>query len=175
MANFEHSLHPAASDVKNIASANTTYFHANQYNHMPEVGQFPDPSTDHRYKVFQKFVDGGPGGDPSKANGFKRGAKDIRLFLGDTSDSNYPVWRDGKSKVDHVFTEVTGVFDLGRGTLGLYLGNPRDEKDVDGRERERKPTLEYDFGELMGRGREGVNANGEDSEGEAEEEIVVYE
>jgi len=80
----------------------------------------------------------------------------ILTFLGDTSDPDWPVWRN-TSKKDDDLTEVTGLFDLSQGDLHLFMGNPKDylaREEIDtGRNNQsiwkRKPTRTWNYWELI--------------------------
>ena len=106
----------------------TNYFHANEYRHSPGTEFRSDPSTEHRYKVFADKYD------------HLAKEKDIRTFLADRSDADYPVFR-AYTKVDPTWTLMSGVFDLTKGTLSLY------PNIVD---MAAKPAIVWDYHKLVG-------------------------
>merc|ERR1712194_453867 len=86
-------------------------------------------------------------------------------FLSDQSDAVYPVYREGKSPKDPVWTEMSGVFDIGRGILQLF---PDRQSLVD-----KKPAAVYDWNKLtqfqLDRASQGQGHKAQEKENEAKE------
>ncbi|XP_070574451.1 beta-alanyl-dopamine/carcinine hydrolase-like [Ptychodera flava] len=107
---------PGSQDYSNftIPLANNKddghFYHFNMYQHT-NVSQYNDTSTQHRSAR--------AGNLPIPGN-----LKEIFNILGDTADSEYPIYRDGKGK-DHAATVVTGVFDLINFNISIYVDNPK--------------------------------------------------
>lgn len=52
-------------------------------------------------------------------------AQDIAAILGDTADTQYPIYRHGNSPDDHeVVTLCTAMFDLEAKRMKVWTGNP---------------------------------------------------
>jgi hypothetical protein len=106
----------------NPTAATPAYFHANSLRHALGADGWPVPqgggaSTVARLKKFEEFQEGA--GRPRI-----RSAEGLVEFLSDSSDPDYPVWRDAQTEADSCFTEVTGVYDLGARKMTVWSGNP---------------------------------------------------
>ena len=89
------------------------YVHANQFK-LLNVSQFPEPSSVHREGRWKQL----------KPNNMK----DLRSFLSDRSDPDWPVWRNRTSK-DEGFTSITGIFDLEKRTISAWT-SPSNATDA---------------------------------------------
>ena len=118
---------PLANLIPQVLPASgPSYFHANQYRRLA-VPQFSDSSSNHRLAVYetQNFTDASGHRDRYRNASTIFGA---RALLGDTTDSNYPVYRTGTSKLDDGVTLTTAVFDPASAMLYVYAGNPRKNR-----------------------------------------------
>ncbi|XP_078697940.1 beta-alanyl-dopamine/carcinine hydrolase-like [Branchiostoma floridae x Branchiostoma belcheri] len=92
------------------------YYHYNMYDHL-ETPQWQTPSSQHRKARAAEM-------EAAKT------VQDVRNFLGDTKDPDYPVYRHGTVK-DEVRTATTAIFHLEAGVLEIYTGNPKTQPEPD--------------------------------------------
>ena len=87
------------------------------------VTQRDEPSSAHRLRTARALCEGGgdgAGGGPPPAS-----VDGLRRVLGDTSDAQWPLYRDGTPPDDSA-TAATALFDLGARRLHVYIAtNPR--------------------------------------------------
>ena len=88
------------------------YVHTNQFK-LLKVSEFPEPSSVHREARWRQL----------KPNSIS----ELRAFLSDRSDPDWPVWRNRTAK-DECFTSITGIFDLQRGTISAWT-SPSNASD----------------------------------------------
>ena len=95
-----------------IQEITSPYVHTNQFK-LLNVSQFPEASSVHREARWKQL----------RPNNIA----DLRAFLSDRSDPDWPVWRNRTSK-DDCFTSITGIFDLQRQTLSAWT-SPANASD----------------------------------------------
>lgn len=104
-------------DRMDIKNADHVVFHANEYLRLTDVNQFPEKivSAQHRHAAFLR---------EQAAGELLPTANGLLHFLGDTTDAQYPVFRDNDTTKE--FTILTVHVDLAAGTFSIYRANPRD-------------------------------------------------
>ncbi|CAK9298789.1 unnamed protein product [Gordionus sp. m RMFG-2023] len=97
------------------------YVHFNKYERLqvPEISEFLI-SSQHREKVVQTF------GSKLQANNIQ----DMLEILGDTSDNNYPIFRESGIEQSQSITLATGIFDMDHKEWTLYDKNPKFNKPI---------------------------------------------
>jgi hypothetical protein len=90
--------------------------HVNDYKHL-NVPCLADLSSVHRQQRIDMY--------PAWAN-----ASDMLTILGDHSDIEYPIFRNGNPPDTNVSTVATGLFDLTHKYLQVYQDNPQTSKPV---------------------------------------------
>eukprot|EP00727_Mastigamoeba_balamuthi_P013614 m51a1_g8876 hypothetical protein (428) ;mRNA; f:624743-626561 len=87
-------------------------WHVNMYNRL-NGSSFPQvvgKSAQHRAARFRQFA-------------APWGARDVAAMLGDQGDREYPIYRDARAP-DTGVTVATALFDLGEGSVMLYVDSP---------------------------------------------------
>lgn len=101
----------------NIENCSNYGYHFNNYVRILDVAATDDISSDNRLDRTQELV-GSYGGINTQDN--------IVDILGDTQNSDYPIYRDSKAP-DDASTLATGVFDLVQGYFYIYEQcNPKE-------------------------------------------------
>jgi len=90
------------------------YYHTNTYLTLSTPCS-PDASSIHRLVTLNTYK-------------IPNSTSDIQTMLGDTSDSDYPIYRSGNSKDDPYRTLTTVVYDLVQSIAYVHKQNPRDNQ-----------------------------------------------
>jgi hypothetical protein len=100
-------------------------YHMNLYLRL-NVTQRDEPSSAPRRRAARAMCEGGGGGGGAGGGGAPPASVDgLRRVLGDTSDAQWPLYRDGTPPDDSA-TAATALFDLGARRLHVYIAtNPR--------------------------------------------------
>jgi len=107
-----------APDVFAEVRVNGNYSHFNNYKELADkVQAFVGISSAHRSTRADQM--------PAPQN-----AADILQILGDTNDSQYPIYRNGVAPDTNVATTATGLFDLVGKTLQIWLDNPKTSSSI---------------------------------------------
>jgi hypothetical protein len=106
-----YGRYPAVAPFVNCTIPPYYFFHTNEYKILATPG-FDDPSSDHRDRVLASY--------PAP-----NATADIRQMLGDTSDHQYPIYRNGAAPDLGAYTLSTVVFDLATFTATVFDTNPR--------------------------------------------------
>mmetsp|Transcript_93360 Transcript_93360/g.251955 ORF Transcript_93360/g.251955 Transcript_93360/m.251955 type:complete len:206 (-) Transcript_93360:28-645(-) len=98
------NLEVTTGGVHAVHTVDAPYSHFNEFK-LLNVSQFPEASSAHRAARWAELR-------PSNV-------LELRAFLSDRTDREWPVWRNHTAG-DDCFTEVTGIFDLHQRTLSVW-------------------------------------------------------
>jgi hypothetical protein len=107
-----YGRYPAVAPFVNCTIPPYYFYHTNEYKILA-TPCFDDPSSDHRDRVLASY--------PAP-----NATADIRKMLGDTSDHQYPIYRNGAAPDTGTVTLTTVVYDLSTFTAHIFDSNPRD-------------------------------------------------
>lgn len=96
----------------NLSSIPTYFYHTNNFQVLSGRDSLPDTSSLHRMATLARYA-------------VPNTTLDVRKMLGDTTDTDYPIYRN-PGPPDYTVTITTMVLDVTLRQVSLYVGNPSE-------------------------------------------------